>query len=79
MDMVSNLVLESHRRDRARRSARAALEQMSAHYDARLFEARARNRHVAQKVAEAPWSGAEWAVALRFDHSRATVTVLVLG
>ena len=34
----------------ARRSARAALEQMSAHYDARLFEARARNRHVAQKV-----------------------------
>ena len=31
------------------------------------------------KVAEAPWSGAEWAVALRFDHPRATVLVLVLG
>ena len=31
------------------------------------------------KVAEAPWSGAEWAVALRFDHPRATVLVLLLG
>ena len=31
------------------------------------------------KVAEAPWSGAEWAVALRFDHPRATVLVLLLS
>ena len=31
------------------------------------------------KVAEAPWSVAEWAVALRFDNPRATVLVLVLG
>ena len=30
-------------------------------------------------VAEAPWSEAEWAVALRFDNPRATVLVLVLG
>ena len=30
-------------------------------------------------VAEAPWSGAEWAVALRFDNPRAPVLVLVLG
>ena len=30
-------------------------------------------------VAEAPWSVAEWAVALRFDHPRATVLVLLLG
>ena len=30
-------------------------------------------------VAEAPWSVAEWAVALRFDNPRATVLVLVLG
>ena len=30
-------------------------------------------------VAEAPWSVAEWAVALRFDHPRATVLVLSLG
>ena len=30
-------------------------------------------------VAEAPWSVAEWAVALRFDIPRATVPVLVLG
>ena len=30
-------------------------------------------------VAEAPWSGAEWAVALRFDNPRATVLVLLLG
>ena len=29
-------------------------------------------------VAEAPWSVAEWAVALRFDHPRATVLVLLL-
>ena len=35
--------------------------------------------HVLGKVAEAPWSVAEWAVALRFDHPRATVLVLVLG
>ena len=32
-----------------------------------------------QLVAEAPWSVADWAVALRFDHPRATVPVLVLG
>ena len=32
-----------------------------------------------ESVAEAPWSVAEWAVALRFDNSRATVLVLVLG
>ena len=31
------------------------------------------------EVAEAPWSVAERAVALRFDHPRATVLVLVLG
>ena len=31
------------------------------------------------QVAEAPWSVAEWAVALRFDNPRATVPVLVLG
>ena len=31
------------------------------------------------KVAEAPWSVAEWAVAPRFDHPRATVLVLLLG
>ena len=30
-------------------------------------------------VAEAPWSVAEWAVALRFDNPRATVLVLLLG
>ena len=30
-------------------------------------------------VSEAPWSVAEWAVALRFDNPRATVRVLVLG
>ena len=30
-------------------------------------------------VAEAPWSVAEWAVALRFDNPRASVLVLVLG
>ena len=35
-----------------------------------------RGRH---PVAEAPWSEAEWAVALRFDNPRATVLVLVLG
>ena len=33
----------------------------------------------AKAVAEAPWSVAEWAVAPRFDHPRATVLVLVLG
>ena len=31
------------------------------------------------EVAEAPWSVAEWAVALRFDNPRATVLVLLLG
>ena len=31
------------------------------------------------EVAEAPWSVAEWAVALRFDNPRATVLVLVSG
>ena len=31
------------------------------------------------QVAEAPWSGAEWAVALRFDHPRATVLVRLLS
>ncbi len=30
-------------------------------------------------VAEAPWSVAEWAVALRFENPRATVPVLVSG
>ena len=30
-------------------------------------------------VAEARWSVAEWAVALRFDNPRATVPVPVLG
>ena len=33
----------------------------------------------ADEVAEAPWSVAEWAVALRFDHPRASVPVLLLG
>ena len=32
-----------------------------------------------EEVAEAPWSGAEWAVALRFDNPRATVLVLLLS
>ena len=32
-----------------------------------------------EEVAKAPWSGAEWAVALRFDHPRATVLVLLLS
>ena len=32
-----------------------------------------------EEVAEAAWSVAEWAVALRFDNARATVLVLVLG
>ena len=36
-------------------------------------------RVVLGKVAEAPWSVAEWAVALRFDISRATVPVLLSG
>ena len=31
------------------------------------------------EVAEAPWSGAEWAVALRFDNLRGTALVLLLG
>ena len=31
------------------------------------------------KVAEAPWSVAEWAVAPRFNNPRATVPVLLLG
>ena len=31
------------------------------------------------EVAEPPWSIAEWAVALRFDHLRATVLVLLPG
>ena len=30
-------------------------------------------------VAEAPWSVAKWAVALRFDNPRATVLMLLLG
>ena len=30
------------------------------------------------QVAEAPWSGAEWAVALRVDHTRATVLLLLV-
>ncbi len=34
---------------------------------------------LSRKVAEAPWSGAEWLVALRFDNPRATVLVLSLG
>ena len=33
----------------------------------------------ARAVAEAPWSGAEWAVALRLDYLRATVVVLLLS
>ena len=36
-------------------------------------------RETGEPVAEAPWSVAEWAVALRFDNPRATVPVLVLG
>ena len=35
--------------------------------------------HATAVVAEAPWSVAEWAVALRFDNPRATVPVLLLG
>ena len=34
---------------------------------------------IANPVAEAPWSVAEWAVALRFDIPRATVLVLLLS
>ena len=34
---------------------------------------------VTAEVAEAPWSAAEWAVALRFENPRATVIVLFLG
>ena len=30
-------------------------------------------------VAEAPWSGGEWAVALRFDNPRATVLMRLLS
>ena len=32
-----------------------------------------------EQVAEAPWSGVEGAVALRFDHPRASAFVLLLG
>ena len=33
-----------------------------------------------EDVAESqPWSGADWAVAPRFDHARSTVLVLVSG
>ena len=33
-----------------------------------------------KQVAESqPWSEAEWALALRFDHPRATVLVLLSG
>ena len=39
----------------------------------------ARRRTPASAVAEAPWSVAEWAVALRFDNPRATVLVLLLS
>ena len=31
------------------------------------------------EVAEAPWSGAEWAVALSFDNPGASVLVMFLG
>ena len=34
---------------------------------------------VLEQVSEAPWSGAEWAVALRFDNPRATALVRLLG
>ena len=34
---------------------------------------------LAWEVAEAPWSVAAWAVALRFDNPRATVLVLLSG
>ena len=34
---------------------------------------------IAEKVAEAPWSVAEWAVGPRFDKPRATLLVLMLG
>ena len=33
----------------------------------------------ANEVAEAPWSVAEWSVALRFENPRATVLVLLLS
>ena len=36
-------------------------------------------RSVLAQVAEAPWSGAEWAIALRFDRPRGTVLVLLLS
>ena len=39
--------------------------------------ARLNNIEVAERPK--PWSGTEWAVALRFDNPRATVLVLVLG
>ena len=38
-----------------------------------------RSSFLETEVAEAPWSVAERAVALRFDNPRATVLVLVLG
>ena len=38
-----------------------------------------KNAAARAKVAEAPWSVAEWAVAPRFDNPRDTVPVLVLG
>lgn len=34
---------------------------------------------VLDEVAEAPWSGARWAVARRFDNPRASLLVLLLG
>ena len=37
------------------------------------------DRQVRRQVPEAPWSIAEWIVALRFDNPRVTVLVLLLG
>ena len=37
------------------------------------------NLHCTQVAESQPWSGAEWAVARRFDYPRGTVLVLLLG
>ena len=45
----------------------------------RIARLRVEHAQKAVEVAEAPWSVAEWAVALRFDNPRATVLVRLLG
>ena len=61
-------------------AAEDARRQDAGDFQARAFAAaETAQREAQEEVAEAPWSGAEWAVALRFDNPRATVLVLVLG